>query len=117
MNEYYIIAFTENQIGVLNRITACYLRRKINIESLNVYETPMKGVSIFVISAFMSEDVATRLVRKINNIIDVIDIEYHTRDEMVDVQQGTLLEFSKSGSVILHDELMKRKLMEISNRK
>ena len=29
--EYIVIAFTENQIGVLNRITALYLRRKINI--------------------------------------------------------------------------------------
>ena len=34
--EYIVIAITENQIGVLNRITSLYLRRKINIESLNV---------------------------------------------------------------------------------
>ena len=26
--EYIVIAFTENQIGVLNRITSLYLRRK-----------------------------------------------------------------------------------------
>ncbi|MFQ8826812.1 MAG: hypothetical protein ACLR76_04550 [Alistipes sp.] len=42
--EYIVIAFTENQIGVLNRITALYLRRKINIESLKVSESSI-GVS------------------------------------------------------------------------
>ena len=117
MNEYFTIAFTENQIGVLNRITACYLRRKINIESLNVYETPVKGISIFVISAFMSEEVATRLMKKISNIIDVIEVENHTKEEIDDNENVTLLEFSKSGGVILHSDLLKRKLMEISNRK
>ena len=50
--EYIVIAFTENQIGVLNRITGLYLRRKINIESLKVSESSIKGISMFVISAF-----------------------------------------------------------------
>ena len=52
IKEYIVIAFTENQIGVLNRITALYLRRKINIESLKVSESSIKGISMFVISAF-----------------------------------------------------------------
>ena len=43
--EYIVIAFTENQIGVLNRITGLYLRRKINIESLKVSESSIKGIS------------------------------------------------------------------------
>ena len=46
IKEYIVIAFTENQIGVLNRITALYLRRKINIESLKVSESSIKGISM-----------------------------------------------------------------------
>ena len=59
--EYIVIAFTENQIGVLNRITGLYLRRKINIESLKVSESSIKGISMFVISAFTTHEIIERL--------------------------------------------------------
>ena len=60
--EYIVIAFTENQIGVLNRITALYLRRKINIESLKVSESSIRGISMFVISAFTTRETIDKLV-------------------------------------------------------
>ena len=81
--EYIIIAFTENQTGVLNRITAAYLRRKINIESLKVSESSIKGISMFVISAFMTEEVIDKLARQIRNIVDVINVEYYEMDELI----------------------------------
>jgi len=81
--EYIIIAFTENQTGVLNRITAAYLRRKINIESLKVSESSIKGISMFVISAFMTEEVIDKLAKQIRNIIDVIYVEYYEVNELI----------------------------------
>lgn len=78
-----MVAFTENQIGVLNRITVCYLRRKINIESLKVSESSMKGISMFVISAFTTEEIIDKITRQIRNIIDVIDVSYYTPDELI----------------------------------
>lgn len=81
--EYIVVAFTENQIGVLNRITASYLRRKINIESLKVSESSIKGISMFVISAFTSEQTVAKLVRQIRNIIDVIEVQYYSPEELI----------------------------------
>ncbi|MDR2885766.1 MAG: acetolactate synthase small subunit [Rikenellaceae bacterium] len=81
--EYIVIAFTENQIGVLNRITACYLRRKINIESLKVSESAIKGISMFVISAITTEELIDKTVRQIRNIIDVIEANWHDAADLV----------------------------------
>ncbi len=81
--EYIIIAFTENQIGVLNRITICYLRRKINIESLKVSESSIKGISMFVISAFTTEEIIDKVVKQIRNITDVIEANYYTPDQLI----------------------------------
>lgn len=83
IKEYIVIAFTENQIGVLNRITALYLRRKINIESLKVSESSIKGISMFVITAFTAEEVIDKLVKQLRNIIDVIQVEYYTGEELI----------------------------------
>ena len=35
---YTIFAFTENKVGLLNRITIVFTRRHINIESITVSE-------------------------------------------------------------------------------
>lgn len=81
--EYIVIAFTENQIGVLNRITACYLRRKINIESLKVSESSIKGISMFVISAFTTQETIDKLVKQVRNIIDVIEVQHYEQEELI----------------------------------
>ena len=83
VKEYIVIAFTENQIGVLNRITALYLRRKINIESLKVSESSIKWISMFVISAFTTQEIIEKLVRQLRNIIEVIQVEYYSDDELI----------------------------------
>ncbi len=93
--EYIVIAFTENQAGVLNRITSLYLRRKINIESLKVSESAIKGISMFVISAFTSETIIDKLVRQIKNIIEVIDVDYYSGDELI-TQEIALYKVSSS---------------------
>lgn len=81
--EYIIIAFTENQIGVLNRITSCYLRRKINIESLKVSESPIKGISMFVISAFTTAETIEKVAKQIRNIIDVLQVNFYDEAELI----------------------------------
>ncbi|MFI3330653.1 MAG: acetolactate synthase small subunit [Rikenellaceae bacterium] len=83
VKEFIVIVFSENQIGVLNRITACYLRRKINIESLKVSESTIKGISMFVISAFATEEIMDKTVKQISNIIDVIEVKYYSEEELI----------------------------------
>ena len=41
---YTIIVHSENFAGLLNQVTAVFTRRQINIESLNVSASSIKGV-------------------------------------------------------------------------
>ncbi len=103
VKEYIVIAFTENQTGVLNRITALYLRRKINIETLKVSESSIKGISMFVISAFTTQEIIDKLAKQLRNIVEVIQVEYYSSDELI-TQEIALYKisskiFEQSGTV------------------
>lgn len=103
VKEYIVIAFTENQTGVLNRITALYLRRKINIETLKVSESSIKGISMFVISAFTTQEIIDKLAKQLRNIVEVIQVEYYSNDELI-TQEIALYKisskiFEQSGTV------------------
>ena len=45
LKQYTISVYTENNIGLLNRISAIFQRRHINIESMNISESEIEGVS------------------------------------------------------------------------
>ena len=47
--EYTLSVLTEDKAGLLNHITIIFNRRKMNINSLNVSTTEVKGVSRFTI--------------------------------------------------------------------
>ncbi len=81
--EYILIAFTENQIGVLNRITTCYLRRKINIESLKVSESSIKGISMFVISSYTSLETITKITKHVSNFVEVLEVSYYDSNDLI----------------------------------
>lgn len=92
--EFIVTIFTENRIGVLNRITAIYLRRKINIESLKVSPSTIKGISMFAISAFACEETIKKVVGHIKKIVGVIDAEYETSENLIS-QEIALYKISK----------------------
>ncbi len=93
--EYIVTAFTENQVGVLNRITAIYLRRKINIESLRVVASSTKGISMFVITAITSEQQIAKVVQHISKIVEVVDSKFYTAEEVITLEVA-LYKASKS---------------------
>jgi ketol-acid reductoisomerase len=49
---YTIIVHSENFAGLLNQVTAVFTRRQINIESLNVSASSIKGVHKYTITAW-----------------------------------------------------------------
>lgn len=84
MNQEFIIsAFTENHIGLLNRITIIFTRRKINIESLTVSESALPGISKFTIVVDTTEDRVSKAVKQIDKLVEVLKAYYHTNDEMI----------------------------------
>jgi acetolactate synthase-1/3 small subunit len=81
--EFTLTIFSENSIGLLNRITIIFTRRKLNIDSLTVSESAIKGVFKFTIVVQCEQKMAVHLVKQIEKQIDVIRAFYLTEDEIL----------------------------------
>ncbi len=81
--EYTITVYTENQIGLLNRIAIIFSRRKINVDSLNTSPTEVESVHRFTIVINETEDVVRKLCTQIEKQVDVLKAFYNTEDEVV----------------------------------
>lgn len=81
--EFTITVYTENQIGLLNRIAIMFSRRKINIESLNTSPSEIEGIHRFTIVISEFEDVVRKLCRQIEKQVEVLKAYYNTSDELV----------------------------------
>ncbi len=81
--EYTITVFSENHIGLLTRITINFTKRKLNIDSLTVSESAIKGVYKFIIVVVCQKQTIENLVKQIEKQIDVIRAFYLTEDEIL----------------------------------
>jgi acetolactate synthase-1/3 small subunit len=81
--EYTITVYTENQIGLLNRIAIIFSRRKINVDSLNTSPSEVESVHRFTIVITETEDVVRKLCRQIEKQVEVLKAYYNTNDEIV----------------------------------
>ncbi len=81
--EYTITVYTENQIGLLNRIAIIFSRRKINIESLNTSPSEIDSVHRFTIVINETEDVVRKLCRQIEKQVEVLKAYFNTNDEII----------------------------------
>jgi acetolactate synthase-1/3 small subunit len=80
--EYTLSVFTENKIGLLNRITIVFNRRHVNIESLSTSESEIPGIHRFNIVVQTSLDMVQKLVAQLEKQIEVIKAFYHAPDEV-----------------------------------
>jgi len=81
--EYTITVYTENQIGLLNRIAIIFSRRKINVESLNTSPTEVDSVHRFTIVINEFEEVVRKLCRQIEKQVEVLKAYYNTNEEII----------------------------------
>ncbi len=81
--EFTITVYTENHIGLLNRIAIIFSRRKINIDSLNTSPSEVEGIHRFNIVIDETEEVVQKLVRQIEKQVEVLKAYYNTNDEIV----------------------------------
>ena len=54
---YTVIIFSENIVGLLNQITIIFTRRQLNIETLSVSPSAIKGIHKFTITTFADVDI------------------------------------------------------------
>lgn len=81
--EYTITVYTENQVGLLNRIAIIFSRRKINVESLNVSPSEVAGIHRFTIVINETEEVVSKLCRQIERQVEVLKAYYNTNDQII----------------------------------
>jgi acetolactate synthase-1/3 small subunit len=81
--EYTITAFTENAVGLLNRITIIFTRRHINIESLTVSASAVRGVHKFTIVVNTTPELADVIVNQIDKLVEVLMAFHHTNEQIV----------------------------------
>jgi acetolactate synthase I/III small subunit len=81
--EFTITVYTENQIGLLNRIAIIFSRRKINVQSLNTSPSEVEGIHRFNIVIEETEDVVQKLSRQIEKQVEVLKVYYNTNDEII----------------------------------
>lgn len=81
--EYTITVYTENQIGLLNRIAIIFSRRKISIDSINSSPSEADGIYRFTIVINETEEVVRKLARQIEKQVEVLKAYYNTPEEIV----------------------------------
>src|SRR5436305_39348 len=81
--EFTVTVYTENQIGLLNRIAIIFSRRKINIESLNTTPSEVEGIHRFTIVINELEEVAKKMVSQLEKQLEVSKAYYNTPEEII----------------------------------
>lgn len=80
---FTISIYSENNVGLLNHISAIFLKRHINIESLTTSPSEITDVFRFVIVVNVTETKVKKLVQQIEKQVDVIKAFYHTDEETI----------------------------------
>lgn len=80
---FNISVFTENRIGILNRITIIFTRRHLNIESITASECELPGIYRYTIVVKTSLEQVKKVVAQIEKLIEVLKAFYHQDDEVV----------------------------------
>ncbi len=96
--DYTVSIYTENNVGLLSRIAAIFLKRHINIESVTVSKSEVEGVMRFIIVIQETEEKIGKVVKQIEKQIEVIKAFYHTDNEMI--YQETALYKVKSSDFV-----------------
>lgn len=108
---YTVSIYTENNIGLLNRISAIFQRRHINIESLNTSPSEIEGVSKFTIVVNIDELNIKKIIGQIEKQVEVIKAYYHNLDQIIYQISGLF----KIKSELLFEEPQIQNIIKESN--
>ena len=84
--EFTIMAYTEDQVGLLQRITIIFTKRKINIESFTASESEMDGIYRFTIAVTETEELVAKVVKQIEKQVEVHKAAYFKKPKFLHLQ-------------------------------
>jgi acetolactate synthase-1/3 small subunit len=80
---FTVSIYTENNVGLLNRVSGIFQRRKINIESINLSTSEIDGVSRWSIVVAITEEQMRKIIGQIEKQVEVIKAYYHNDEETI----------------------------------
>ncbi|HXC06309.1 MAG TPA: acetolactate synthase small subunit [Bacteroidia bacterium] len=80
---YTLSIFTEDRIGLLNRVTIIFTRRHINIESITASESEVSGIYRYTIVVNTTAEVVDKLVKQIDKQVEVFKAFCHQESEII----------------------------------
>ncbi len=108
---FTVSIYTENNIGLLNRISAIFQRRHINIESISSSVSEIDHVSRWTVVIIVTEEQIRKIIGQIEKQIEVIKAFYHTDEEII-YQESCLF---KIKSDLLFEERQIQNIIKDSN--
>ncbi|MGC1631349.1 MAG: acetolactate synthase small subunit [Gelidibacter sp.] len=108
---YTVSIYTENNIGLLNRISAIFQRRHLNLESINISASEIENVSKWTIVLKLTEERMKKIIGQIEKQIDVIKAYYHTEEQTI-YQESCMF---KLKSNLLFDDRQIQNIIKESN--
>lgn len=83
IKQFTISIFTENKIGLMNRITIIFTRRRLNIERITVSESELKGVARITIVVNSTRDAVDKVSRQVEKLTEVLKAFVHEDHEVI----------------------------------
>lgn len=108
---YTVSVYTENNIGLLNRISAIFQRRHVNIESISSSVSEIEGVSRWTILIHVTEEQIKKIIGQIEKQVEVIKAYYHLDEDTI-YQESCLF---KVKSDLLFEERQIQNIIKDSN--
>ncbi|MBQ5403071.1 MAG: acetolactate synthase small subunit [Bacteroidales bacterium] len=112
-HKYTLLIYTENHIGLLNRISIIFTRHKVNIESLNTSPSMGENIHSFVITIITSRDKAEHLRKLIEKQVEVLKAFIYEENQVI--AMGVAL-FKISTSSICANNILEQLIRSSSAR-
>jgi len=80
---YTVTIFSENTVGLLNQVTIIFTRRGLNIETLSVSPSAIKGIHKFTITTFTTREMIEKVVKQIDKRVDILKAYFNTDEDLV----------------------------------
>lgn len=81
--KFTVSVYTENNIGLLNRLSAIFLKRHVNIESLTASPSEIDNVHRFTFVVIIEESRIKKIVGQLDKQIEVVRAFYHNDEEII----------------------------------
>jgi acetolactate synthase-1/3 small subunit len=110
----------ENKFGVLTRIAGMFSGRGFNIDSLNVAPTLDEKLSRMTIVVRGDDATLDQVVKQLNKLVDVIEIQDFREGESVDrelVLMGVSVDSKTRGEVMQICDIFRAKIIDVQHKK